>query len=120
MRAAAALAKAKFGKTPEIFWLSDGLDYGDAQKVADALAKIGNLKILVDATGKGPLALKSQQSEPDGFLVTVVRGSTSGPREGDIEAQGAHGEGLAAAHFKFAAWPGRNHRQGHPAAGSAQ
>ena len=26
MRAAASLAKAKFGTAPEIFWLSDGLD----------------------------------------------------------------------------------------------
>ncbi len=106
MRAAAALAKAKFAATPEIFWLSDGLDDGDAQKVADALSKVGHLKILADAPGKGPLALKSQQSEPDGFLITIARANIEGVREGDIEAQGAHGEGLAAAHFKFA--PGQN------------
>jgi len=101
MRAAATLAKAKFGTTPEIFWLSDGLDYGDAQKAADALSKVGHLRIFADATGRGPLALKSQLSEPDGFLVTVVRGSTDGPREGNVEAQGSHDEGLAAAHFRF-------------------
>jgi hypothetical protein len=106
MRAVAALAKAKFGQPPEILWLSDGLDYGDSQKVADRLSKIGHLRIFADATGKGPLALKSQQSEPDGFLVTIVRGSAAGPREGDIVAQGSHGEGLAAAHFKFA--PGQD------------
>jgi hypothetical protein len=102
MRAAAALAKAKFGRPPEIFWLSDGLDYGDTQKVADVLSKVGHLRVLADATGKAPLALKAQQSEPDGFLITIARGGTEGPREGDIEAQGSHGEGLAAAHFRFA------------------
>jgi len=106
MRAAAALSKTKFAATPEIFWLSDGLDYGDAQKVAETLSRIGHLKILSDAPGKGPLALKSQQSEPDGFLVTVVLASTEGAREGDVEAQGSHGEGLAAAHFKFV--PGKD------------
>jgi len=106
MRAATVLAKTKFNTPPEIFWLSDGLDDRDAQKVADTLSHIGHLKIFADAPGKGPLALKSQQSEPDGFLVTVARADIDGPREGDIEAQGAHGEGLAAAHFKFA--PGQN------------
>src|SRR3984885_15416105 len=106
MRAVTARAKAKFGRPPEIVWLSDGLDYGDTQKVSDGLSRIGHLKVFADATGKGPLALKSQQSEPDGFRVTIVRGSSDGPREGDVEAQGAHGEGLAAAHFKFA--PGQD------------
>jgi hypothetical protein len=106
MRAAASLAKAKFGTAPEIFWLSDGLDYGDVQKVAEKLSRIGHLKIFADAPGKGPLALKSQSNEPDGFLVTMIRAGTDGTREGDVEAQGSHGEGLAAAHFKFV--PGEN------------
>src|ERR1700733_1134216 len=106
MRAANALAKAKFDGTPEIFWLSDGLDYGDVQKVWDALSIGRHVRLFSDHAGKGPLALKSPEREPDGFLVRLVRADTEGMREGDVEAQGTHGEALAAAHFKFA--PGKD------------
>src|SRR5580704_9382128 len=54
-RAAAALAKARFQSRPEITWLSDGLDYGDANQTADALRKLGRLTVFADPAGKGPL-----------------------------------------------------------------
>jgi Domain of unknown function (DUF4159)/Aerotolerance regulator N-terminal len=101
-RAAAVLAKTKFDTAPEIFWLSDGLDYGDAAATASTLEKTGDLKVFSDAPGNGPLALVSERSEPDGFLVTLRRASAAGMREGNVDALGAQGESLAAAHFKFA------------------
>ncbi|HXL99969.1 MAG TPA: BatA domain-containing protein, partial [Rhizomicrobium sp.] len=100
-RAAAALAKARL-VSPEILWLSDGLDYGDAQTTADALGKLGHLTIVADAPGKTPLALKPEKNEADGFGVTVIRAGTSGARGGDVSAIGAHGEVLASAPFRFA------------------
>jgi hypothetical protein len=105
-RAIVALARAKFASTPDIVWLSDGLDYGEAQATANALAKIGHLKILSDAPGKGPLALRPEENQTDGFRVTAIRGDVQGEREGSIEALGEHGEDLASAAFRFA--PGKD------------
>jgi hypothetical protein len=101
-RALASLRKAKFSGTPEILWLSDGLDYGDANATADALAKLGRLRIYADAPGKGPLALKPEGNETDGFKVTLIRASEEGERRGRVTALGAHGEDLASASFQFA------------------
>ena len=101
-RATDALRKAKFDAAPDIVWLSDGLDYGDARATAAALGKIGRLRIFADAAGNGPLALKPLRNETDGFDVPIIRTSNGGAREGEIAAQGAQGEYLAGAHFRFA------------------
>lgn len=100
-RALHALAQAKFGRRPEIVWLSDGLDYGDAQATADGLSRLGRLAVLSDGAGKGPLALKSVQNETDGFLATVLRAGEGGPRPGMFQAEGAHGEVLATTPFRI-------------------
>ncbi len=100
--AVAALRKTRFASRPQILWLSDGLDHGDAQATADALAKIGTLTIYTDEAGKGPLALEDQESEADGYKVTVLRGETGGERGGHLDALGARGERLAGGDFRFA------------------
>jgi hypothetical protein len=102
-RAREALARLHFSSTPQILWLSDGLDYGnDAQRTADALAKIGHLKILADAPGHLPLALKPESNRTDGFSVTIIRADGGGARHGRVSALGARGENLASAPFAFA------------------
>ena len=101
-RAVAALEKAKLGGMPEIMWLSDGLDYGDSARIADALARLGRLRIYADPPGKGVLMLRSLRNEADGFVARVARGANSAAQEGDVEALGAQGEMLATAHFRFA------------------
>ena len=101
-RAREALARLRFVSTPQILWLSDGLDYGnDAQATADALAKIGPVKILADAAGHLPLALKPESNRADGFGITVIRADSDGARHGQVSALGAHGENLASAPFAF-------------------
>ena len=102
-RAREILAHTHFAAAPEILWLSDGLDYGnDAAPTAEALAKIGPVKILADAPGHLPLALKPESNHADGFGVAVLRGDTDGERHGQVSALGAHGENLASAPFGFA------------------
>ncbi len=96
-RAAAALAKAKFASRPQILWLSDDVDRGDAAKIAAALSKIGNLEIFADARANGPLALKPESDQSDGFTITIIGGA----RDGEVEALGAHGERLGSAPFHF-------------------
>jgi uncharacterized protein DUF4159/aerotolerance regulator-like protein len=99
-RAAAALAKAKIA-APDILWLSDGLDYGDAQATADALSHLGHLTVFADARGHAPLALRPEKNEPDGFIVGIIRAGGDGVRVGQVSAIGAHAETLASAPFRF-------------------
>jgi uncharacterized protein DUF4159/aerotolerance regulator-like protein len=101
-RAVAALGKTHFNGTPQILWLSDGLDYGDAGKAAQALSNIGHLTIFADPVGKVPLALKTQSNQADGFKVTVIRAGGAGERKGDVLALGDRGETLATSPFRFA------------------
>jgi hypothetical protein len=101
LRAVAALAKGNIGLRPEIVWLSDGLDHGDANATADALKHIGLLTVLADQPGKGPLAIKPVRNEADGFAVTLIRADDGAPRAGTIDAIGSHGETLASAPFLF-------------------
>ena len=101
-KALAVLKHARFAAAPEILWLSDGLDYGHAKDIASALSKIGALRVVADAAGKEPLALRPETSEPDGFKISLVRAGGNGARRGTVEATGSHGENLAAAPFTFA------------------
>lgn len=105
-RAAAALRKMKFAQAPQILWFSDSLDHGDAAETAEALAKIGAVKLFTDAPGKSPLGLKPEKNAADGFTVTVLRAGSAGTRGGSVQALGDHGENLASAGFKFA--PGKS------------
>ncbi|HZW76355.1 MAG TPA: hypothetical protein VFF43_22570, partial [Caldimonas sp.] len=102
LAAAKALAKAKFPSRPEILWLSDGLEDGNARATADALANAGSLRIFADTLGKLALALRPPTNETNGFSVDVIRAEQGGTREGDVAALGAREEDLAQAHFVFA------------------
>ncbi|HEX4159751.1 MAG TPA: DUF4159 domain-containing protein [Rhizomicrobium sp.] len=100
-RAVTALEKAKLGAGPEILWLSDGLDYGDSTRIAEALARRGRLRIYADAPGKSVLMLRSLRNEADGFVAHLARSANAVAQEGDVAALGAQGEMLASAHFRF-------------------
>src|SRR5262249_11511169 len=52
-RAVAAVVRAKFAQKPQIVWLSDGIEDGQAGVTADALADAGALQIYGDPPGKG-------------------------------------------------------------------
>jgi hypothetical protein len=102
-RALAALGKIRFPASPQILWLSDGIDYGDSEATERALADVGRLGVLADPAGKGPLVLRSLASEADGFVAHVARTSAPGAQEGDVAALGAQDETLATSHFRFPA-----------------
>ncbi len=84
VRAATAVANAHFSARPDIVWLSDGLDHGDAEKTARILRHAGRLKIFADAAGNGPLALTAEHNEANGFAVDVIRSDGEGARDGTI------------------------------------
>jgi hypothetical protein len=101
-RALMALGKTRFPASPQILWLSDGIDYGDSEATERALADIGHLSVFADPAGKGPLVLRSLTNQADGFVAHVERTRPVGAQEGDVAALGAQGETLAMAHFRFA------------------
>ena len=107
LAAANAIARMRFSARPDIVWLGDGIEDGNAHATADLLAKAGRLKILTDSAGNGPLALLPPSNDTNGFHASILRGDATGPREGDVAALGAHGEVLASGHFHFGDGGGR-------------
>jgi len=99
MRAVNALSKAKFSARPEILWLSDGIEDGHGRAVADALARLGDLKVYATATSA--LALLPAQTIANGDTLTIARAGSAGTRQGAVEAQGIHGEILTTSRFRF-------------------
>jgi len=97
-RAVAALAKAKISAA-QILWLSDGVDDGHAQDVADALGRLGSLKVF--STAAGPLALLPPQQSADAVSFRVVRADRDGRRSGTVQAEGPRGEILGSTNFSF-------------------
>jgi hypothetical protein len=96
--ALAALGHAKFA-APEILWLADGIDDGRARAVAQALSRLGHLRIFADR--QGPLAVTSVVNTADGFEAELLRPGTGGVRQGAVSAFGDQGQILGTANFRF-------------------
>lgn len=102
LRAVQALARAHLPQRPEILWLSDDLDEGDAAETAKRLSAIGRLSIFDDSSALVPLALTGEHNETNGFVVDLARAGSTALSHGSVEALGAHGESLSSAPFRFA------------------
>jgi hypothetical protein len=96
--ALAALAKAKLA-APEILWLSDGIDDGRARAAAQALSRLGHLRIFADR--RGPLAVTSIVNTAEGFEAELLRPGAGGVRQGAVSAFGDQGQILGTASFRF-------------------
>jgi hypothetical protein len=90
-----------FSGTPEIMWLSDGLDHGDAKAFADGLAAIGTLGIFTDEQDKGPLAMRPPDNVAAGFGITLTRVPADAGRTGRVAALDARGQILETAPYAF-------------------
>ena len=90
-----------FSGTPEIMWLSDGLDHGDAKAFADGLAALGSLQVFNDEADKGPLAMRPPDNVAAGFGVNLSRVPTDVGRTGRVAALDARGQILETAPYAF-------------------
>jgi len=92
-------------KSASIYWLSDGLDYGQAEKFAEQLRQTldtdGQITMVNTASSGGPLALTSKLG-PGGRLDAIVLRADQGPRSGKISAHSKNGQKLAEVDFSFA------------------
>jgi hypothetical protein len=95
-----ALTKMHFMARPEILWLSDGVDDGQARAIAERLSQIGHLRLF---TGRsGPLALTGTANSATGFDIDVLRTGNEGAHAGAVTAFGEQGQILGSAQFAFA------------------
>ena len=101
MEAAAALAQAHFAAAPQIFWLSDGLEDGQARAFRTALEKLGPLTVFAPDPPDIAMGLAPPQRDANGFSVTVLRADNGGLREARVVAIGNHGETLSDALVSF-------------------
>jgi hypothetical protein len=97
----AQLQGITFNGTPEIMWLSDGLDHGDAQAFGDGLAALGTLGIFTDEADKGPLAMRPPDNIAAGFGITLTRVPTDVARTGRVAAMDSRGQILETAPYTF-------------------
>jgi hypothetical protein len=100
---AALLEKNLGGKTDySVLWLSDGLDYGQAQTFAASLAKLagetGSFVVLQPGQDDGTLAL-GQAASDGGELAARILSGAEGPRSGAVRALTGRGEPLGEATF---------------------
>src|SRR5258706_1899991 len=100
-RALAQLQTMKFNGTPQIMWMSDGLDHGNARDFADGLAKIGTLGIFEDEAEKAPMAMRPAENANTGFGITLARVPADVQRDGRVAAFDSRGQILETAPYHF-------------------
>ena len=98
-KALVALEKLNLKDNPDIVWLTDGLEDGNAAAFARALAAIGTLRVQTDDALNAALALTPPQAEGSALVFRVVRGKDEGDVKGTIRATGTQGRFLAAQEF---------------------
>jgi hypothetical protein len=104
---AATLDKELGGTTDySVLWLSDGLDYGDTQAFAAALAKLagatGSFAVLRPEKDDSPLAL-GQAVGDGGELTARILSGAEGTRSGVVRALTGRGEPLGEATYTIGA-----------------
>src|SRR6185436_15327906 len=101
-KALAQLQEMKFTTgTPQIMWLSDGLDHGNARAFADGLAKLGTLGVFQDEADKMPIAMLPPENADRGFGITLHRLPVDNQRDGRVAALDGRGQILETAQFHF-------------------
>ncbi len=100
-KALSALKKLNLTDRPDVVWLTDGLEDGNASDFARALATIGTLRVLTDDALNAALALTPPTGEGSALVFHVVRGKADGDVSGTIRATGTQGRFLAAQEFKL-------------------
>ena len=102
---AAALTRWRFNGTPSLFWLSDGIEDGNARRLLAAMRAKGPVTLI--GPSDAPLGLLPPGRDANGFTVTAVRPAAAALTDVEAAALGANGETLAAATLRFRPGMGR-------------
>jgi hypothetical protein len=98
-KALGALKRLGLKDDPDIVWLTDGLEDGNAADFARALSELGTLRVQTDDALNAALALTPPTAEGSALLFRVVRGKEEGDVKGTLRATGTQGRFLAAQDF---------------------
>ena len=97
----AQLQEMRFEGTPQIMWMSDGLDHGNARAFADGLGRLGTLGVFQDEADKTPIAMRPPDNVNTGFGIVLERLAVDVQRDGRVAALDARGQILETAPFHF-------------------
>jgi hypothetical protein len=87
--------------TPQVVWLSNGIEDAAAEEFAEALADIGNLTLFSDDLATAALGLRPPTNRADGFGVTIIRATTGATQSGQVAALDGRGLVLETAPFSL-------------------
>ncbi len=104
-RRAALQRLSALGKTerPDIVWITDGIDHGDARAFAEGLMKIGNVQLVLPGTEDHPLLLAPPSLTGNELQIRVLRADSGLIRKGRVQARATDGRVLAETPFAFTA-----------------
>ncbi|MBL9095702.1 MAG: BatA domain-containing protein, partial [Alphaproteobacteria bacterium] len=102
-KALTALKRLNLKDNPDIVWLTDSLEDGNAADFARALSEIGALRVQTDDALNAALALTPPTAEGSALVFRVVRGKEDGDVKGTLRATGTQGRFLAAQDFTLKA-----------------
>ncbi|MBI1210372.1 MAG: DUF4159 domain-containing protein [Alphaproteobacteria bacterium] len=98
-KAADSLEKLHLEGTPDIVWLTDGLDDGHAGSFSEELSKLGKLRVMSDEAVNAALALTPPRTENGVLVFRAVRAKGAGEIKATLRATGSQGRFLAAQQF---------------------
>ena len=102
-KALTALKRLNLKDNPDIVWLTDSLEDGNAADFARSLSEIGALRVQTDDALNAALALTPPTAEGSALVFRVVRGKEDGDVKGTLRATGTQGRFLAAQDFTLKA-----------------
>lgn len=102
-KALALLQKLNLKDAPDIVWLTDGLEDGNAREFARGLEAIGALRVMTDDALNAALGLTPPKAEGSALVFRVIRGKDEGEVKGSLRATGAQGRFLATQEFTLKA-----------------
>lgn len=95
-KAAESLEKMHLTGTPDIVWLTDGVDDGHGGSFSEELSKLGNLRVMSDEAVNAALALTPPRNENGTLIFRAVRAKGAGEIKATLRATGTQGRFLAA------------------------
>ena len=100
-RALSALQKLNLKDNPDIAWLTDGIEDGNASEFAGALTKIGKLNVVTDTDLNAARGLTLPRVDGGALVFRVIRANPKGEIKGTLRATGSQGRYLVSKDFSL-------------------
>jgi len=88
-------------RSAQVFWFSDGLDYGELDGFAAALDSLGNVTVFAPENREQSLVLMPPEGTSQGFTVSVRRANQAAKPDGQVLVYGEGNRVLGLSDFSF-------------------